>query len=204
MPREAVGGGGVGGGAERLHYSELAPPARSAVVRPATRPRPVVRVPTRVKPLPTPTPPVVPAPVPQLPPAPSVPPIVSTAGDSAAGVAVGGAGTGGGTGNGTGVGAGNGTGPGTGGSPTAAKVKALAVNLPLLGADAPASVRPFHLVAVFDVSERGTAHLLSANATRDGSYNARLRSELLQIRFRAAVLPDGTPVRDTVALEWDF
>ncbi len=117
---------------------------------------------------------------------------------------MGGAGTGGGTGNGTGVGTGNGAGPGTGGSPTAAKVKALAMNLPLLGADAPASVRPFHLIAVFDVSERGTAHLLSANATRDGSYNAKLRSELSQIRFRAAVLPDGTPVRDTVALEWDF
>ncbi len=99
---------------------------------------------------------------------------------------------------------GNGTGPGTGGSPTAAKIKAVAVNLPVLGADAPPKVRPFHLIVVFDVSERGAANILSVTQTRDGAYNAKLRSELATIQFRGAVLPDGTPVRDTVSLEWDF
>ena len=66
----------------------------------------------------------------------------------------------------------------------------------------PNRVRPYTLVAVFDVDERGNAQLLAFNPTRDSGYNRKLREMLSDLRFKAAVRADGTPVRDTASLSW--
>jgi protein TonB len=188
------GGGGGGNVQERLRYVRVAPPP--PVVR--TPPRPV---PPRVVP---------PKPIPAAIPPPTVPPAVPPTGQQlgdpgpAAPGAGAGPGTGGGVGAGTGPGVGNGTGPGTGGTPTVNKLKAELTEWvpPSLG-DPPRD-RPFHLVATFEVSERGDGRLLSVSKSKDGAFNKRAMQDLESARFRAATLPDGTPVKDTIQITTDY
>jgi hypothetical protein len=65
-------------------------------------------------------------------------------------------------------------------------------------------VKGYHLVAWFDVDEKGSATLLGFNPSRDGGYNRKLRDVLLSLRFRPGVRADGTPVRDTVDIQFIF
>ena len=106
-------------------------------------------------------------------------------------------------GSGTGTGTGSGTGPGTGGGPgTNYPPTPTQFFLPPL--PAPPSIRGYHLIAYFDVDERGNAKLLGFNPSRDGGYNRKLRDVLLALKFRPGTRPDGTPVRDTVDIQFIF
>ena len=64
----------------------------------------------------------------------------------------------------------------------------------------PHKVRPYKMIAWFDVDELGNGRLIAFNPSRDGAYNKRIRDMLAEVRFRPAVRPDGTPVRDTVSI----
>ena len=68
----------------------------------------------------------------------------------------------------------------------------------------PAKIRPFTLVAQFDVDSSGKVLSVDFNATRDGGYNKKLREQLGRIRFRPAVKRDGTPIRATAQIEYDM
>ena len=70
----------------------------------------------------------------------------------------------------------------------------------MLPVPVPAKVRPYTLVAVFEVDERGMARLLHFNESKDAGYNRKIRAMLAEIRFRPAVRADGTPVRDTTSI----
>lgn len=203
------GGGGLGdAGTPRLHFVQIAPAHAAA---PPTAP-PVQPVPKAIAPTVAPPPlPVTPRPVPPQPP-PSTTAAAQSSSAAAPGSGTGlgstggagvGPGTGGGVGSGEGTGHGTATGAGTGGGnakiypPTPKQFF-----LPPL--PAPASVRGFHLTAWFDVDSIGKATLLRFTPTPDRGYNDRLRQILLELRFRPAVRPDGTPVRDTVDVQFIF
>ena len=72
--------------------------------------------------------------------------------------------------------------------------------LPILPLPVPGKVRPYTMVALFDVDTLGNATLLSFSPSKDGSYNKRIREMLSEIRFRPAVRGDGRPVRDTAQI----
>lgn len=195
-PGPAGGGGGrAGSGAdgEQLRFVQTRPAAPPPTPAPALVPSP---------PIATPVPPVV-TPAVRAPVA--LGPVSGTAATGAGTAGSGGAGpgTGGGTGSGTGTGTGSGIGPGTGGGdgvnhpPTPTQVF-----LPPL--PPPPRIKPYHLIAWFDVDERGNARLLSFNPSRDGSYNRRLREVLLSLRFRPGVTAAGVPVRDTIDIQFVF
>jgi protein TonB len=183
----AGGGGGKRGSfAERLRFvSVRAAPSPAAT----TAPPDVVRV--------TPDVPREAAWPVANPAQPSGPGVVAAASSGA------GPGSGGGTGSGIGTGTGTSVGPGTGGGagdiypPTPTQFF-----LPPL--PAPPRIRPYTLVAWFDVDERGNATLLRFTPSRDAAYNRRLREVLLSLRFRPAVRADGAPVRDTVDIQYTF
>jgi hypothetical protein len=115
------------------------------------------------------------------------------------GTAGSGPGTGGGVGSGNGTGRGSGNGPGTGGG-NAEIFPPTVVALTILPIPVPSKVRPYTLVAYFDVDTLGNATLLSFNPSKDGGYNKRIREMLSEIRFRPAVRADGRPVRDTAQI----
>ncbi|HZJ01151.1 MAG TPA: hypothetical protein VFD22_10865 [Gemmatimonadaceae bacterium] len=163
-------------------------------------------VPVITPPKPTPPPPKQePILQPVAPAAPASGTAVQGAGAGTGGAGTGGAGpgTGGGIGSGTGTGTGSGMGPGTGGGPgTNYPPTPTQFFLPPL--PAPPSLRGYHLTAYFDVDEKGAAKLLGFNPSPDGGYNRKLRDVLLALRFRPGVRPDGTPVRDTVDIQFIF
>lgn len=125
------------------------------------------------------------------------------AGSGTSGTAGAGPGSGGGVGSGIGSGTGSSVGPGSGGGP-AGSYPPTPTQFFLPPLPAPASVRGYHLVAWFDVDEKGNATLLGFNPSRDGGYNRKLRDVLLSLRFRPGVRADGTPVRDTVDIQFIF
>lgn len=195
-----AGGGGGGGGAPRSPGDRI----QFVTVRPSPPPAPAVVVAdaSQVTP-PVPTPPVVSA-------APAVTaPSSGDAGTSSTGQGAGGEGpgagpgTGGGTGSGIGTGTGSGVGPGTGGGP-GAHYPPTPTQFFLPPLPAPDRIKPYHLIAWFDVDERGNATLLGFNPSRDAGYNRRLREVLLTLRFRPGVRPDGTTIRDTVDVHYIF
>ncbi len=108
-----------------------------------------------------------------------------------------GPGTGGGVGSGVGTGRGSNVGPGTGGGPGKDYPPTLR-DLFIPPLPAPDRIKPYHLIAWFDVDEKGNAALISFNPSRDGGYNKRLTEVLRSLRFRPGVHADGTPMRDTV------
>ena len=192
------GGGGSGGnaGGQRLQYVKLQPvPDAAAAVIP---PKPIV------PPKPVVTPPPAPTPQPAAPTAqPSATSTTPGTGTGNAGTAGAGPGTGGGVGSGIGTGTGSSVGPGTGGGP-GGNYPPTPTQFFLPPLPAPPSVRGYHLIAWFDVDEKGVATLLGFNPSRDNSYNRKLRDVLLSLRFRPGVRPDGTPVRDTVDIQFIF
>ena len=193
-----AGGGGGGSGGDRLQYIALKKPAADAAAQ-------VVPPLAIVPPKPVPTPPApTPAPAPVVS---TQPPAATSAGTGTgtgtAGTAGAGPGSGGGIGSGIGTGTGTSNGPGTGGGPgTNYPPTPTQFFLPPL--PAPSSLRGYHLIAYFDVDEKGNAKLLGFNPSRDGGYNKKLRDVLLALRFRPGVRPDGTPVRDTVDIQFIF
>jgi protein TonB len=111
-----------------------------------------------------------------------------------------GPGSGGGVGSGTGTGRGSGTGPGTGGGDDEIH-GAQVVALPILPIPVPAKVRPYRMIAYFDVDTLGKATLISFNPSNDARYNRRVKEMLQEMRFKPAVKRNGLPVRDTVAVK---
>lgn len=107
-----------------------------------------------------------------------------------------GPGTGGGVGSGDGTGRGSSRGPGTGGGEGRVYPPTV-TNLAILPIPVPSRVRPYKMIAYFEVDERGNSKLISFNPSKDSDYNRKLRSMLDEVRFRPAVGLDGVPVRDT-------
>ena len=114
-----------------------------------------------------------------------------------------GPGTGGGVGSGVGTGRGSSVGPGTGGGPGKDYPPTLR-DLFIPPLPAPDRIKPYHLIAWFDVDEKGNAMLISFNPSRDGGYNRRLNEVLRSLRFRPGVHADGSPMRDTVDVHFIF
>jgi hypothetical protein len=69
------------------------------------------------------------------------------------------------------------------------------VALPILPLPIPSKVRPYKMIAQFEVDSAGNATLLGFNESRDRGYNKRIREMLLEIRFRPAVTMNGRPVK---------
>ena len=66
----------------------------------------------------------------------------------------------------------------------------------------PVLIGPYHELKrpKFQVDEKGKARLLRWNESKDGDYNRKIKAMLEDFRFRPAVRPDGTPVRDTAVV----
>lgn len=185
------GGGGRGGtgGEQKVRFVRVAPPPA------ATKEE-----------VPTLKPPVIPPPQPKPEPIVPAPPsadvkdasqVTGAGGGSGKDGSTGsGPGSGGGVGSGVGTGVGSSVGPGTGGG--AGKIYPPTVtNLAILPIPVPSKVRPYKLLAFFDVDEQGNATLISFTPSRDNGYNKKIREMLAEVRFRPAVRADGKPVRDT-------
>ena len=191
------GGGGGNGGTggvveERVRFMQVAPPPPQPTPVPVpVVPPPVIKPPEPEKPKPEP-----PKATPQ-PEAPKDASLVSGTGGGSGhdGTAGTGPGTGGGVGSGVGTGRGSANGPGTGGGDGRVFPPQL-IQLPLLPLPVPSKVRPYHLVAKFEIDEKGNARLLDWNPSKDSDYNKKVKAMLEDMRFRAAVKPDGTPVKD--------
>ena len=112
-------------------------------------------------------------------------------------------GSGGGVGSGIGTGRGSGVGPGTGGGnqvnypPTPTEL--FIPPLPM-----PDKVRGFHLIAEYDIDEKGNIVEMHFTETRDGDYNKRLREVLKSFKFRPGTTPDGKPIRMKAQIIYDF
>lgn len=200
-----VGGGGGGSNSfpGRIKYRpERVDFLKVQVEQPVPKEEVVELKPEQVKPPPPPTPP------------PPEPPVTTTS-DSATAAARAdstaaltgagrgsgndgsrgnGPGRGGGEGSGVGTGRGSATGPGTGGGDGTIYPPTV-VALPILPLPIPAKVRPYKMVAQFEVDSTGSARLIGFNPSRDNGYNRRIREMLLEIRFRPAVTIDGRPVK---------
>ncbi|MGQ0648066.1 MAG: hypothetical protein ACT4P7_10875 [Gemmatimonadaceae bacterium] len=203
--RMGGGGGGSGGDWKResLRYFAIPEASKPAAAVPDPIPPPK---PEEVKP------PEPPTPVPKEEPPKPVEVDTTRASNGAAaaadsgrpagtgkdGTAGNGPGTGGGVGSGVGPGRGSGTGPGTGaGNDDSMVFPPTVVALPILPLPVPNKVRPYKLVAYFEVDTLGNAKLLAFNPSNDGGYNRRIREMLGEIRFRPAVRGNGRPVLDT-------
>jgi hypothetical protein len=115
------------------------------------------------------------------------------------GTAGNGPGTGGGVGSGNGTGRGTSNGPGTGGGEGRIYPPTV-TNLAILPIPVPSKVRPYKMVAIFEVDEKGNSRLLSYNKSKDGDYNKKIEAMLAEVRFRPAVRWDGVPVKDTTSI----
>ena len=182
------GGGGLRGTgalrAEVLRFVRVAPPPPARVAQKAVPP---------VTP-----PPVLPQPEPAKIEDTRLPDPTITAGTGGGtgsdGTAGSGPGSGGGVGSGVGTGRGSGVGPGTGGGGQAnyppSPIEMFIPPLPV-----PASVKGFHLIAEFDIDEKGKVLGMTFAETPDRGYNRRLGEVLRGYRFRPGTQPDGTPIR---------
>lgn len=200
------GGGGMRGTGgrmdpERLRFITLvqpaAAPAPTKVAPPTPTPVPPPKEPEPVPPTPEPV-----AAATETPPAPNIATEGTGGGTGSDGTGGNGPGRGGGIGSGEGTGRGTGTGPGTGGGGDVIYPPSV-TNLPILPLPIPNRIRPYQMVAQFDVDERGIARLLGFNPSRDAGYNRKVREMLAEVRFRPAVRADGTPVRDTAYLRFE-
>lgn len=205
------GGGNRGTGGdwtrESLRFFSVPEAAPSAPVPPPPVPVPkpeVVKPPEPPKPVPRAE--EVPPPLPAASDTAKVGPATEVAsveagkggGSGKDGTAGSGPGSGGGVGSGVGTGRGSGTGPGTGaGNDDSDIYPPTVVALPILPLPVPGKVRPYKLVAYFEVDTLGNSKLLSFNPSNDGGYNRRIREMLAEIRFRPAVRGNGRPVLDT-------
>jgi periplasmic protein TonB len=195
----SVGGGGGVNGPGTGEHLEFVRVRSDPTVMP--KPKPLTVPP--VKP-PEPKPPVE-SPIVPAPPVASTPVTATTTGQGTgnAGTAGAGPGSGGGVGSGVGTGRGSNVGPGTGGGPGKDYPPTLR-DLFIPPLPAPDRIKPYHLIAWFDVDEKGKATLITFNPSRDGGYNKRLVEVLRSLVFRPGVHADGTPMRDTVDVHFIF
>jgi protein TonB len=192
------GGGGTSGAGSREEHLQFVRVRSDPTVMP--KPKPLTVPP--VKP---------PDPKPQVesPMTPTQPPpsaVTSSTGEGSAGTTGttgAGPGTGGGVGSGEGTGRGSSIGPGTGGGPGKDFPPTLR-DLFIPPLPAPDRIKPYHLIAWFDVDEKGNANLIGFNPSKDGGYNRRLSEVLRSLRFRPGVHADGSPMRDTVDVHFIF
>jgi len=193
------GGGGTNGSGSRQERVEFVRVRSDPTVMP--KPQPLTVPPVKPK---EPTPKVE-SPVIPVPPTSSPPLTTTTTGEGSGntGTAGAGPGTGGGVGSGVGTGRGSSVGPGTGGGPGKDYPPTLR-DLFIPPLPAPDKIKPYHLIAWFDVDEKGNSVLISFNPSRDGGYNRRLNEVLKSLRFRPGVHADGTPMRDTVDVHFIF
>jgi periplasmic protein TonB len=148
----------------------------------------------------------VPEPKPEAPPAPVAPPAPSVipgagGGSGNDGTAGNGPGTGGGVGSGIGTGRGSGVGPGTGGG-GGSNYGPTPTVLPLPPSNPPERIRPYTIVAIFDVDEKGKVIKFEFNESKDRDYNKRVKAMLSEVRFRPATTLEGVAMRATVQLEF--
>ena len=189
----------MSGSASRQEHIEFVRVRSDPTVMP--KPKPLT-----VPPVKPPEPkPQVESPVTPAPPVTSTPVTTTTSGESSGNTGTTGAGpgTGGGVGSGVGTGRGSSVGPGTGGGPGKDYPPTLR-DLFIPPLPAPDRIKPYHLIAWFDVDEKGNSILISFNPSRDGGYNRRLNEVLKSLRFRPGVHADGTPMRDTVDVHFIF
>lgn len=198
-PGPAGGGGGGVNGPGTGEHLEFVRVRSDPTVMP--KPKPLTVPPVKPpEPKPQVESPVVPAP-----PLSSTPVTTPTTGEGTgnAGTAGAGPGSGGGVGSGVGTGRGSSVGPGTGGGPGKDYPPTLR-DLFIPPLPAPDRIKPYHLIAWYDVDEKGKATLISFNPSRDGGYNKRLVEVLRSLVFRPGVHADGTPMRDTVDVHFIF
>jgi hypothetical protein len=119
------------------------------------------------------------------------------------GTAGAGPGSGGGVGSGVGTGRGSAAGPGTGGG-TQTNYPPQVINLNLPPMPPPKNVRGWTMIANFDVDSTGRVLDFKVNDSPDGSFNRQLASVLRTYKFRPGTRPDGTPIRMTAQLSFDF
>jgi len=195
------GGGGMGGTGgltsdpERLQYVVVAPTPVPVIVPPVEEKEP------EVVPPPVPTPPEVVAIPDSVKPSVDIASTVTGMGGASGtdGSAGAGPGRGGGTGSGEGTGRGSSVGPGTGGGPGTV-YPAMVTTLVMPPMPVPARVKPYEMVANFEVDSLGKATLLGWTKSKDDSYNRRVEATLKGYRFRPAVTLDGVTVVDTVTI----
>jgi hypothetical protein len=216
-PAGGGGGGSRGTGGhvtERIQFVRISPdPVPTPTTLPpiplpkVELPKPVPKVePPKPKPVEPPPTPAVPkpqsaAPAPQTTVASVEPGVGGGSGsDESAGA---GPGSGGGVGAGVGTGRGSSTGAGTGGG-NQANFPPVPVEFFLPPLPAPSSVRGLHFVAEFDVDSTGRVLDFKFTQTRDGDYNKRISSVLKQMRFRPGTRPDGSPLRMTAQVGYEF
>jgi hypothetical protein len=204
------GRGGTGGTIETLRYVRLAPdpvPTPTSIApAPTPPPLPTPKVePPKPKPVETP-----PAPAPaQQSAVPAPQSVVAAAtpgvggGSGTDGTAGAGPGSGGGVGSGVGTGRGSAAGPGTGGG-TQTNYPPQVINLNLPPMPPPKNVRGWTMIANFDVDSTGRVLDFKVNDSPDGSFNRQLASVLRTYKFRPGTRPDGTPIRMTAQLSFDF
>jgi hypothetical protein len=192
------GGGGINGPGSRGEHLEFVRVKSDPTVMP--KPKPLTVPP--VKP-PEPKPQVESPVIPTPPVNSAVTTTNSGEGSGNAGTAGAGPGTGGGVGSGVGTGRGSSVGPGTGGGPGKDYPPTLR-DLFIPPLPAPDRIKPYHLIAWFDVDEKGNSTLIAFNASKDGGYNRRLSEVLRSLRFRPGVHADGSPMRDTVDVHFIF
>jgi periplasmic protein TonB len=198
-PGPAGGGGGGVNGPGTGEHLEFVRVRSDPTVMP--KPKPLTVPPVKPpEPKPQVESPIVPAP-----PVASTPVTATTTGQGTgnAGTAGAGPGSGGGVGSGVGTGRGSNVGPGTGGGPGKDYPPTLR-DLFIPPLPAPDRIKPYHLIAWFDVDEKGKATLITFNPSRDGGYNKRLVEVLRSLVFRPGVHADGTPMRDTVDVHFIF
>ncbi|MEO7966233.1 MAG: hypothetical protein ABIT38_20215, partial [Gemmatimonadaceae bacterium] len=217
-PKQGAGGagpsGGGGGGSrgtggapsfrERMQYLVL---PKAAIPTPPVPEIPPPKPVEEKKPVPPKPPPPEPTPTPPVTPPPTTAAISTDAsvttgtggGSGKDGTAGSGPGSGGGVGSGVGTGRGSGVGSGTGGGSDAIYPPAV-VSLPILPLPVPGKVRPYKMIAYFEVDTMGNAKLLAFNPSNDGGYNKRIREMLGEIRFRPATRVNGRPVVDTAVV----
>jgi protein TonB len=198
-PGPAGGGGGGVNGPGTGEHLEFVRVRSDPTVMP--KPKPLTVPPVKPpEPKPQVESPIVPAP-----PVSTTPVTATTTGEGTgnAGTAGAGPGSGGGVGSGVGTGRGSNVGPGTGGGPGKDYPPTLR-DLFIPPLPAPDRIKPYHLIAWFDVDEKGKAKLISFNPSRDGGYNRRLVEVLRSLVFRPGVHADGTPMRDTVDVHFIF
>jgi periplasmic protein TonB len=210
-PAGGGGGGSRGTGGtvtERIQFVRVSPePVATPTSLPPVQtplPKPVPKLePPKPKPVETP-----PVPKPQstasTPPTTVASAVPGAGGGSGADGSVGaGPGSGGGVGAGVGPGRGSGTGAGTGGG-TQANYPPVPVEFFLPPLPAPSSVRGLHFIAEFDVDSTGRVLDFKFTQTRDGDYNKRIASVLKAMRFRPGTRPDGSPLRMTAQVGYEF
>jgi periplasmic protein TonB len=197
-PGPAGGGGGGNNGTggevkERTRFVQIVPPPPPKVQQPQlVVPPPVIKPPPPEEKKPDP-PKATPEPEAKK----DASQVTGTGGGTGHdGTAGSGPGTGGGVGSGDGTGRGSSNGPGTGGG-AGRTYPPTVTNLAILPIPVPSKVRPYKLIAYFDVDEKGTTTLLRWNKSSDNGYNKKIEAMLNEVRFRPAVKFDGTPVRDT-------